>query len=496
MTDTAMVRQGNGAMTATQGIDGSRSLAMTGETHALAEQTRAEGAIKAMYTRAMLRPRNEDQVRLDMLKRAKTTAFAKAARYSLPRGGKNVEGWSVRFVEDALAKMGNIWHYPSIVSDTPENVIIHYTMVDLETNTIAEDEVIIAKTIERKSPQGYEIKGQRLNSQGELVYIVYATADDLLMKMNAAKARMRRNTGLQVVPMDLLEELLPIVQKTRLDAAKNDIANDPEGERKRLVDAFAELGVMPVDLAEYLGGRPLDALTPELLVELRLVYQGVKDRAGLWTDYLASSPYRSRAAGEEAPESDSAAGKARQALEQKKGQVIEAERGRRAFLNTCAEIGQATNVHVNSVAAIVKLAQNGKSVADIARYGREQTGIEDETLVGEVVARARKAGLLPPDSLPGKGSEPPVAPPATAPAAEGAQGAPAATRQRKAPAAKDAARRTAIAEQEGVTPETVAAVEELAGGGDDDVAISAALRVKGLPADPPTVAAILSALKK
>jgi hypothetical protein len=485
MTDTSMVRQGNGAMTATQGLDGSRSLAMTGETHALAEQTRAEGAIKAMYTRAMLRPRNEDQVRLDMLKRAKTTAFAKAARYSLPRGGKNVEGWSVRFVEDALARMGNVWHYPSIVSDTPENVIIHYTMVDLETNTIAEDEVIVAKTIERKSPQGYEIKGQRLNSQGELVYIVYATPEDLLMKMNAAKARMRRNTGLQVVPMDLLEELLPIVQKTRLDAAKNDIANDPEGERKKLVDAFAEQGVLPVDLAEYLGGRPLDALTPELLVELRLVYQGVKDRAGLWTDYLASSPYRSRATGEEAPESDSAAGKARLALEQKKGQVIEAERGRRAFMNTCAEIGQAVNVHANSAAAIVKLAQGGKSIADIARHSREQTGIEDEVLVGEIVSRARKAGLLPPE-----------APPAVAPPVESAPGAlppeRPATRLRKV----SAARRAAIAEQEGVSTDLVAAVEELASGGDDEVALSAALRTKGLSADPPTVAAVMSALKK
>ena len=47
-------------------------------------------------------------------------------------------------------------------------------------------------------------------------------------------------------------------------------AKDPEGEKKRLVDAFSNLGIKPNDLQEYLGGE-LDRITPPELEDLRLI---------------------------------------------------------------------------------------------------------------------------------------------------------------------------------------------------------------------------------
>lgn len=488
---TALARSntGGGMMQATEGADGSRTLtAISAQAHALAARQASE--IQAQYAFARQNPRDIETVRLALVKRCKGSRFASVARYRKPQGKKQnekgqweqnyVEGWSIRFVEEAIKAMGNLREQTSVVSDDDEKRIVCVSLVDLETMTSYSEEVPVPKRVERKDLKKNQVPlGIRTNSYGDTVYLIPATDDEVRMAQARLVSMTLRTLGLRLIPGDVLDECLDEVRET----SRKDVATDPNEARRRLVDAFDQIGVKPKDLVEYLGGRPLDALTPDLILELRAVYQAVSGEGVRWRDVLESSPYLDRdATGEVEPDKDSPAAKIRAKLEEKTRELTEKDRQAKVAREAVGRIAQEARLDPRAVHIVIGLVKGGKSVADIARYSREQTGIEDEVLVGEVVARARKAGLLPPESSLGKGSEPS----AEAPPPERA------TKQRKATAAK----RTAIAEQEGVTPETVAAVEELSAGGDDEVAISAALRVKGLLADPPTVAAILSALKK
>lgn len=491
---TALARSntGGGMMQATEGADGSRSItAVSAQAHALAARQASE--IQAQYVFARQNPRDLETVRLSLVKRCKGSRFASVARYRKPQGKRKndetgvweqqfVEGWSIRFVEEAIKTMGNLREQTSVVSDDEDKRIVCVSLVDLETMTSYSEEVPVPKRVERKELKRNQVPlGLRTNTYGETVYLLPATDDETRMAQARLVSMTLRTLGLRLIPGDILDECLDEVRET----SRKDVTTDPNEARKKLVDAFDQIGVKPKDLVEYLGGRPLDALTPDLILELRAVYQAVTGEGVRWRDVLESSPYLDRdATGEVEPEKDSPAAKLRAKLDEKTRELGEKDRQAKATREAIGRIAHEVRLDPRQVQAVVALVKGGKSAADVARYGREQTGIEDEVLVGEVVARARKAGLLPPESSPGKGSEPPAAPVETAPER--------AAKQRKVSAAK----RASIAEQEGVTPETVAAVEELASGGDDEVAISAALRVKGLPADPPTVAAILSALKK
>lgn len=488
MTTDLVHSGGGGAALATQDAQGNRSIMQTTETQALATSARVEAMVKAKYTRAMMFPRNVDQIRLNMLALAKDTDFAKAARYALPRGGKTIEGWTVRFAEEAVNQLGNIELIPTIVADTPEKIFIHYELIDLEKNNSLHDEIVVEKTVERLDPKGYEVLSSRLNSQGKTTYRCIVTVDDMRQKINAEKSRARRTLGLQVFPPGLKSEILAVIETTRRAAAEADIKNDPSAARKKLVDAFAEQGVRPTDLAEYLGGRPLDALTPDLLIELRCIYEGIRDRAGRWSEYLESSPHRTRAAGEEGPEAESVAAKVRADLDKRTAAKIENERQRGAYLRVCDEIGEELQVATATVDGVIKLVKQGKANAEIV----QRLQLQDATIVSDVIAAAKREGLLVE-----KAPESPR--PATAPAA--APVPPAAETKPEAKGGKRGAGKVdtkfaAIAQQENVPVELVAELAKYAGGDDPDSTIVGVLKLAGFNVDEPTVGIVRAALRK
>jgi hypothetical protein len=524
-SSTALARadSASGMLQATEGADGSRQMSRV-STHAYALTQSVNTQIQSAMLMAKQYPRSLDEFRLKLLERCKTAEFAEVARYAKPQGwvtdengkyvlderGKKirnyVRGWSVRFTDAAIQLMGNIAKIDKLIDETPLGLLYQVGWVDYETNTWCTQEVLVPKTVERKRlNDGQFALDQRVNNYGDIVFIVPASPDEIKLAAANLRAKARRDEARLLLPGDVLAEAERVVAETQ----RADAHADPIKARKKLVDAFATIGIKPTDLVEYLGGRPLDALTPDMILELRAVFTMVKEDGVRWRDVLETSTHVDReATGEEEPANDSPAAKLRAKLMIKAKELGTKDREQQEARAAMGKIATDLGVQGKSVAAVVGLTKAGKSVADIARYGREQTGIEDEVLVGEIVSRTRKAGLLPAETAPSteaKGSEPPASPatpqgpPTGGDVGQGASAAEkgATTRQRRPAGGKDPqARRVAIAEQEGVTPETVAAVEELAGSGDDEVAIAAALRVKGFPVDAPTVAAILSALKK
>ncbi len=162
----------------------------------------------------------------------------------------------------------------------------------------------VQKTVERRQlKQGMEVIGSRENSQGQLVYLVRATDDDLLNKQNALVSKAMRTGILRVLPSDIREEAISAARHTM----DNRDAADPDAARKKLASAFAALGVAPGELKKYLG-HDLATCSPAEMTDLRAVYTSLKDGEASWAEVMKQRALESE---EAAAEGDGAAPKSR-----------------------------------------------------------------------------------------------------------------------------------------------------------------------------------------
>ncbi|MEQ9769419.1 hypothetical protein ABRQ03_00960 [Pectobacterium jejuense] len=253
------------------------------ETSATAVAAQAKAMVEARYIMALRRPRQWDQVRQDLLKECRRPSFAnnKSAYYRKPIGN-GVEGLGIRFVEVALRCMTNVLVETSMIFEDENKEIHRVSVTDLESNLTYPLDVRVTKTVERSKPNddGSYIS-VRKNSYNKNTYTVSATDDDLLNKRAAQISKAIRTLGLRIIPGDLQDEAESIIKAIRLDEA----ARDPDTERKRIADAFGEIGVKAADLAEYLGHN-LDTCSPAELVNLRGIYGAIRDGESSWKSVM------------------------------------------------------------------------------------------------------------------------------------------------------------------------------------------------------------------
>jgi len=254
----------------------------TSELATASAASHSKALIEAKFTIAIHRPRNILAVRDKILDACARPGFAASAWYSKPVGGGKVRGPSIRFAETAIQCMTNITVMPSIVFEDREKLVLDVQVLDLESNTSYGDQVTLSKTVERKDKRGREVVGERTNTNGETVYIVLATEDELANKTNSAKSKIIRNSGLRLIPQDLIEEAEEAVRKT-LESG----GGDPAAAMKRMADAFAGIGIKPAELAKYLG-HPLESVSPAELQDLREVFASLKDGESKWSDYVSN----------------------------------------------------------------------------------------------------------------------------------------------------------------------------------------------------------------
>lgn len=262
---------------------GASEMSQSAETASSAVAAQVQAEIQARTIVALQRPRDIDDFRIRILKECRRPGFARTARYSKPIGGKAVEGPSIRFAEAAIRLMGNITVQTAAIYDDREKRIVRVTVTDLEMNVPYSLDVTVEKTVERRnSKQGDTVLATRQNSYGQPVYILRATEDDMLVKEAARVSKAIRTLGLRLLPGDVLEEAMDEVKATIRDSA----AKDPEGEKKKILDAFADLGIQPSDVKDYLG-KDLAQILPDELVELRSLYTAIKDGEATWRDAMA-----------------------------------------------------------------------------------------------------------------------------------------------------------------------------------------------------------------
>lgn len=322
MNDTALARtNGNsGAMTARDELAG-KSLERV-ESGVSVLQAKETAEVQARYVMAYQRPRNYDLARIRMLSACKRGGFAEQAMYAKPIGsGKVAEGLSIRFAEEAARDWGNLFVSKSLVSDEPDKEVWRVYCVDLETNTTESEDVTVEKTVEQSYVRdGVPPLSVRTNSYGKPVYLYPTDEGRLVTKRRALLSKSKRAVVLANIPGEVQDECKAEIRRTRAEGDR-----DPATARKKLVDAFAAINVMPTQLAEYLD-HPVDQVTPAEMEDLRGIYGGLKSGdIESWAEVMSG---KHGDAAEKPKEKDAATAKAKEKLrERAAGKKAPADRG-------------------------------------------------------------------------------------------------------------------------------------------------------------------------
>lgn len=268
------------------------SLAITSAaTEALVASARAD--TEARWIMAMRNPRNLEDVRVLVMQECKRPGFAEVATYARPVGREKdpdtgewkesfAEGLSIRFAEVAMRCAGNMQCRARVTYDDAHVRMMTVTAVDYETNATWDIDITVKKTVERrKLKQGQKSLGERANSYGDRVYIVEATDDDVRVKAAAEVSKAARTAILRLIPGHIQDEAFALCKRVSSDKQ----SKDPAEAKRKMIDAFAEQGIRPTAIEQWLG-HSIDTGTRNEFLELSRIIAGVREREVVWHDVL------------------------------------------------------------------------------------------------------------------------------------------------------------------------------------------------------------------
>lgn len=262
------------------------------ETSMAAVAAREQAMVQARFIMAERHARHWDSVRVRLLAHCDRPGFAEAAWYKKPTGKAKINGeWvdtfaedlSVRFMEVARQELSNLDTATAVTYEDANVRIVTAFVLDLERNNRDARDIVINKVTEKRGkqnkktgewepPEGREVLSQRLNSYGEPVYLCRATEDEVRQRQNAEISKVQRDETKRLIPADILQDCRDRVRLTR---AKED-KRDPLAAKKKVIDAFASIHVMPDDLVTYLGCS-LEKASPAQMDELRGLFTAVRE---------------------------------------------------------------------------------------------------------------------------------------------------------------------------------------------------------------------------
>lgn len=248
----------------------------TGEIMQSEHIASAEMEIQATIILAKKFPRNEERSFEKLTKSCQRLSFAEEAEYSFPRGGKAITGPSVNLAREAARTWGNIRYGLKIVQDSEDEVTIEGWAWDIETNTKVSSQDSFAKLHQRKS-----------KTTGKAEWV---TPDerDLRELINRRGAISIRNSILQLLPRDLIEDAQAECRKTR---QKKNKGMSPEKLMKEWIKAFSNLrpfGVTVEQLEKYLK-HPLKECSSDEWDNLKMIYTSINDGNSTWQEYAGDN---------------------------------------------------------------------------------------------------------------------------------------------------------------------------------------------------------------
>ena len=254
------------------------------ELAASATAAQAKAEIECAYVMAVRRPRNIEDVRTKILSSCKRPIFSESAEWTKPVGKSTISGPSIRFVETALQAYGNVRTSTTVVYEDDTIRKVHVSVIDLENNSSYGKDITLSKSVERKFVKpGQKVISERLNSFGDKVFLVEATEDEMSNKQGSAESKIIRNCGLRLIPQDIVEEAMETAKK-----ARESNLGDPQAAKKKIIDAFSNLGIKPSELEKFTG-KKIEQFLPADIDRLRTVYTAIKEGEAKWSDYLTDA---------------------------------------------------------------------------------------------------------------------------------------------------------------------------------------------------------------
>lgn len=254
-----------------------------GEMAMAASAAAAQARVQAAVILALKNPRDEARAKDRILDRCNDPEFAQKAIYKVPRGGQDIEGLSIRFAEEVILAWGNVSIRRQVIHETETERVVNISVMDLQANVTYDTDVTVPKTVERKSNAGRVVLRKRINSSGQMIYIVAATDEEVDVKEAALASKQIRNNGLRLIPSAFKELCFRACRQARLGKMK---AN-PQDAATKMIAAYAEIGVTAAMIADVLG-HPASAASPEEMDNLLAVYNGIVERETTWADYVAT----------------------------------------------------------------------------------------------------------------------------------------------------------------------------------------------------------------
>ena len=232
-----------------------------GSDHALAQREQSE--IQSAIVSAKHFPRNEVAASLSMTKSFARASLAENARYSFPRGGKQVTGPSVECARELARLWGNMRYGVRIILMTDDQVHIRGYCVDLETNSQSEYEDQFKRLVQRKGRDGQ-------------THWVQPDERDLRELIGRRGAILIRNAILSRLPSDLVDNALATAEKTLRGLASGELKASREDVIKTIANRFDQLGVSISMIEGYLGHALSDANADEV-TELKSIGKSIAD---------------------------------------------------------------------------------------------------------------------------------------------------------------------------------------------------------------------------
>lgn len=248
-------------------VSGGGLIPKTNELAPTAAAAREMAEIQAAVIMARQNPRDENLAYSKVMSAVGRPSFADEALYSFKRGNGEVEGPSVKLAREIARVWGNIRTGLDIIAMTKDKIRIRQWAWDLETNTKLALEDEFDRVIWRKK-------------NGSLVAMEPQERDlrELIFRHGAI---LERNCLLKLFP----EWLVADAQRKANETLVEDVKKNRSSSLTRILGAFKDLGVDQAELEKFLGHK-LEECKDETVVELRKVYQSIRDGNSKWAEYV------------------------------------------------------------------------------------------------------------------------------------------------------------------------------------------------------------------
>lgn len=206
-------------------------------------------------------PRSLSKFMTDVMSMATVSAdVAESCIYALPRGGKSVEGPSVRLAEMVAASYGNLRTGARVVYNDGKHVTAQGIVHDLEKNIMHTEEV-------KRSILQHEYKDGKKTGK-----MVTMNDDMQTVTGRAACAIAYRNAVFKVVPAALINNILDKVREIAKGTLETLVAR-----RDKAMAYFKELGIKEKEIFDALEVKGLEDIDLDKLVTLRGMATAIKN---------------------------------------------------------------------------------------------------------------------------------------------------------------------------------------------------------------------------